>query len=100
MRAWVLHTVHGVTAQNGHGAGVLLCPAGRDSAPLQAPYTLPIIASASHCFGSGTATTLSMLARGEDTDPVKNRALPKAIGCGKNLQWVERSMGGVQKWLE
>ena len=52
------------------------------------------------CFGSGTATTLSMLARGEDTDPVKNRALPKAIGCGKNLQWVERSMGGVQKWLE
>ena len=33
-------------------AGVLLCPAGRDSAPLQAPYTLPIIASASHCFGN------------------------------------------------
>ena len=34
-------------------------------------------------FGATTATQLGMLARGEDTDEVKNRALPKSIGCGK-----------------
>lgn len=34
-------------------------------------------------FGAQTATQLDMLARGEDTEEVKNRALPKSIGCGK-----------------
>eukprot|EP01043_Picozoa_sp_COSAG02_P006547 COSAG02_NODE_187_length_30377_cov_3.636271_24_plen_429_part_00 len=34
-------------------------------------------------FGATVASQLDMLARGEDTDEVKNRALPKSIGCGK-----------------
>ena len=47
------------------------------------------LATLSSKFEAKTATWLHMLCKGKDMEQVKERELPKSIGCGKNFQGKE-----------